>query len=376
MRLKTFILGLVWLCLLPVLMLAVALGVDHVRDEQADSERHASLSARSAANAVDRGLASRIGALQLLVPGLMDEPSRFKARGQHYRAAFGGDVALVDALSASGGGVADPAIEVVRLAADSNRPVVTVGRGSAGAMVFIAVPVDTDGPVDRVVRATVPIERVVAALGGVMIPDSWSMVLRDDRGIEVARVGTPPHDADDSPSVGARSGVAPWTVLLYRPSSEHWGAAWEASLWIALLVLATAAIAWAIAVYGSRRLQAAMGAVTDPVVTKSAARIAEFRAVRKLLDDAASSEATMRDRAHRSEIDLEMRERQLRGIVEGASDGIVAVDDSQTIVLANPAAAHIFGYSVPELIGRPLELLIPARFRTVHAQQVRDFGVA
>jgi hypothetical protein len=117
MRLKTFILGLVWLCLLPMLMLAVALGVDHVRDEQADSERHASLSARSAANAVDRGLAARIGALQLLVPGLMDEPSRFKARGQHYRSAFGGDVALVDASSAPPGGVADPAIEAVRLAA-------------------------------------------------------------------------------------------------------------------------------------------------------------------------------------------------------------------------------------------------------------------
>ena len=376
MRLKTFILGLVWLCLLPMLMLAVALGVDHVRDEQADSERHASLSARSAANAVDRGLAARIGALQLLVPGLMDEPSRFKARGQHYRSAFGGDVALVDASSAPPGGVADPAIEAVRLAADSNRPAITVGRGSAGAMVFIAVPAGTNGAVDRVVRATMPIERIASMLGGVMVPDSWSMVLRDDRGIEVARVGAPPDDGDDSPSVGVRSSVAPWTVSLYRPSSEHWDAAWEASLWIALLVLATAAIAWAIAAYGGRRLQAAMGAVTGPAAPKSAARITEFRAVRKLLDDAASSEAMMRGRVQRSEIDLEMREDQLRGIVEGASDGIVTVDDSQTIVMANPAAAHIFGYTVPELVGRPLEMLIPARFRTLHAQQVRDFAVA
>lgn len=55
-------------------------------------------------------------------------------------------------------------------------------------------------------------------------------------------------------------------------------------------------------------------------------------------------------------------------------DGIISVDDSQRIVLYNRAAERIFGWTAEEVRGKPLDLLIPERYRDGHSQQVRRFG--
>lgn len=73
---------------------------------------------------------------------------------------------------------------------------------------------------------------------------------------------------------------------------------------------------------------------------------------------------------------LALREGQLRGILEGASEAIITVDQSQTIVMANAMAATIFGRSNAALVGRPLALLIPERLRAGHAAAVAAFGAA
>jgi PAS domain S-box-containing protein len=65
---------------------------------------------------------------------------------------------------------------------------------------------------------------------------------------------------------------------------------------------------------------------------------------------------------------------RLVGLLDSAMDGIVTVDDAQRIVMYNRAAEKMFGWSVAEARGQPLDLLIPQRFRGGHAQQVRRFG--
>jgi PAS domain S-box-containing protein len=56
----------------------------------------------------------------------------------------------------------------------------------------------------------------------------------------------------------------------------------------------------------------------------------------------------------------------LSGIVQLGADGIVAVDDDQRILLFNRGAEEIFGYAAAEVVGRPLDLLIPQRFHRQH----------
>ncbi len=65
---------------------------------------------------------------------------------------------------------------------------------------------------------------------------------------------------------------------------------------------------------------------------------------------------------------------RLRGIVESAMDGIIAVDELQRIVLVNPAAEAMFGYHADELVGQPLGVLIPDGARDRHAAAVSSFA--
>jgi PAS domain S-box-containing protein len=55
-------------------------------------------------------------------------------------------------------------------------------------------------------------------------------------------------------------------------------------------------------------------------------------------------------------------------------DGIISVDDRQRIVMYNRAAEKMFGWSPDEVAGKPLDLLIPERYRGGHGSQVRRFG--
>ena len=56
-----------------------------------------------------------------------------------------------------------------------------------------------------------------------------------------------------------------------------------------------------------------------------------------------------------------------------ACDAIVVVDAQQRIVLFNPAAQRMFGYSAAEVLGSPLSRLIPAELREAHARYLGDF---
>ena len=67
----------------------------------------------------------------------------------------------------------------------------------------------------------------------------------------------------------------------------------------------------------------------------------------------------------------------LEGIVQLASEGIVSIDAEQRIHLFNAGAEEMFGYAADEVLGRPLELLIPARYRAAHeAEHLPHFARA
>ena len=60
-------------------------------------------------------------------------------------------------------------------------------------------------------------------------------------------------------------------------------------------------------------------------------------------------------------------------LFEAASEGIIVVDKTQTIVSSNLAADQMFGYSRGELKGKPLNILIPQKYRTKHPSHFKDF---
>ena len=65
---------------------------------------------------------------------------------------------------------------------------------------------------------------------------------------------------------------------------------------------------------------------------------------------------------------------RLAGIIDSAMDGIIIVDGEQHITLFNLAAEKMFGYSAADIIGQPLDKLIPDRFRSPHEQYLQGFA--
>lgn len=67
----------------------------------------------------------------------------------------------------------------------------------------------------------------------------------------------------------------------------------------------------------------------------------------------------------------------LDGIVALSSDAVISLDEAQRITLFNRAAEEIFGYPAAEVLGQPLDVLIPARFAERHrAEHVPAFAVS
>ncbi|MFY3745841.1 PAS domain-containing sensor histidine kinase [Anaeromyxobacter sp. Red801] len=53
-------------------------------------------------------------------------------------------------------------------------------------------------------------------------------------------------------------------------------------------------------------------------------------------------------------------------LLDSAPDAMVIADDAGAIVFVNAHAERLFGYRSEELVGRPVEVLLPARYRTMH----------
>jgi PAS domain S-box-containing protein len=67
---------------------------------------------------------------------------------------------------------------------------------------------------------------------------------------------------------------------------------------------------------------------------------------------------------------------QVSAILAIAADAIISLDETLHITLFNEGAAEIFGYRPWEIIGRPLDILIPERMRARHAHHVAEFSTS
>jgi PAS domain S-box-containing protein len=96
-------------------------------------------------------------------------------------------------------------------------------------------------------------------------------------------------------------------------------------------------------------------------------RTSELTTINSLLE----AEITERKQ---TEAIIRENQQKLAGILDNADEAIISIDEQQRIQLFNHGAENIFGYQASEIIGQPLDLLLPKAFHQVHRDHVKHFG--
>ena len=71
--------------------------------------------------------------------------------------------------------------------------------------------------------------------------------------------------------------------------------------------------------------------------------------------------------------ELQVGEERFRRVVEAAPSAMIMVNHEGQITLANLQAEKTFGYSREELLGRPIEMLVPERLRSAYRDFRQDY---
>jgi PAS domain-containing protein len=65
---------------------------------------------------------------------------------------------------------------------------------------------------------------------------------------------------------------------------------------------------------------------------------------------------------------------RFEGILDIAKDAIISVNAEQRIILFNQGAEKTFGYTAAEILGHPLDILLPQRFAQAHRGHIEAFA--
>jgi len=71
--------------------------------------------------------------------------------------------------------------------------------------------------------------------------------------------------------------------------------------------------------------------------------------------------------------DARLLEAKYRGLLDSTPDAIIMVNTTGRIVLVNGQAEEVFGYPRGDLVGQPVEILLPARFHSGHIGHRSNF---
>jgi PAS domain S-box-containing protein len=117
------------------------------------------------------------------------------------------------------------------------------------------------------------------------------------------------------------------------------------------------------------KAESALRELTDALETRVRVRTEE-------LEQEIAERKRAEEESRRSEAYLAEAQRRFEGILDIAEDAIVSVDSNQRIVLFNQGAEKVFGYVADDVLGQPLDILLPQRFAPVHRGHIEAFAKA
>ncbi len=375
MSLHRFLTRLIWLCVLPLVLLAAYLAIARVNNAQSERNFVADRLAHDLAKTVDQDLNARIGALRMLgMSPLADSAAGWRdlyQEAQAFRQSFGSHVIFADPdrhvrfSTRTPFGTTLPQLTLlpqpkghsaVRAALETGQPAVGdlfAGPVANESMVAVAAPVRRDGKTLAVLLTTITTRELQNRIEEAALPPGWSLTLRDGTGEVIAHRGpadsAESNDADQARRVLVRSATSPWSVRVEIPRDVYHAPLVEASAVVALVVLGTILAGVLGGTLASRRLSRAVASLANaPAPKAGATEITELAAVRHLVDEAHEE----RDQAEAAGRDSE---RHFRAVFEQAAMGISLVAPDGRILRVNQKLCEITGYPEDEQLAKTFQ---------------------
>ncbi|MFA5083652.1 MAG: cache domain-containing protein, partial [Hydrogenophilaceae bacterium] len=311
--LRTYLTRLIWLCMLPLVLLAAYLAGNHVLTQQAERDATAGNLAQNFAAAIDQNLNARIDALGMLAMSpLIDDPGRwrdlyqeaigfqrnfdshvvFADRDMHMlfntRVPFG--TALPDLPRPEGHAAAPAALATGKAAVGD----IFIGPIAKEPLVAVAVPVQRQGRTAFLLIAVFEGRQFQQRLDEVALPSGWSLSLLDGRGEVIARQAStgfrPTVDGAGRFVVGSRR--SPWSVVLEIPHHVYRAPLILAATAMVLAILVASLIGFFGGRRASHRLANAVAALTSqPASGAALPDIREIAEIKLLLGQEAARRA-------------------------------------------------------------------------------------
>ena len=86
-----------------------------------------------------------------------------------------------------------------------------------------------------------------------------------------------------------------------------------------------------------------------------------------------SSDSPEQDTAATQNVEPRFAQNTIERLFEFSPDAILVTDRDGIMRVANPRAEELFGYSAAELTGKPIEMLVPQRFRSGHPRHRENY---
>lgn len=177
-------------------------------------------------------------------------------------------------------------------------------------------------------------------------------------------------DAEGIPRIYGFAAVpgADWRVYAGVPAEVVFEKSWR-ELWrLVMIITLTIAIAALLVFLLARK---AIGSIRN--IAATAAAVAAGDKAARVLPAGPTEVRTVATRFNAMLDALDVAEQRISGIIRSAMDGVISINERHEITLVNPAAERLFGYSAADLLGKPLDILIPDSHHLAHDEHIRNF---
>ena len=153
-------------------------------------------------------------------------------------------------------------------------------------------------------------------------------------------------------------------VIWYSPKNNY---SFYGALFGFLFPLA-ATIIDSLNVYGSITWANALKVQTDNtlilIIDTAPLWLGLFSRIGGIRQDALMAEKSIvKQKYENKTIELRQNEHRLTTVLDNTLDGIIAINDSGSITLANTAMEKLFGYTASELVGQNITMIMPESYR-------------